>query len=822
MPGLYDFLQDLRFGLRILQNEPILTLAAVLSIGLGVAANTTVFTMANKVLFQQLPVEQSGSLYAIYGMDKGKPPGETISFPDYLDIRAEKSIFSSVSSYFPLVPANLTGAGGRPNRLWGQIVTGNYFDTARMRPHLGRTFAPSEDQVPDRDFVVVLSHHTWRSKLGGDPSIVGKTIRLNQRPFTVIGIAAPGFRGADTGLIAGFWIPMALHSMVAALKAHSEERFHSREHQWLMTIARLQPGVSIEQAQAALHTIGDRLSKEFPAIHKEQSYYIERAGQANPGFRKPIVAFLSLLLAVMLIVLLIACANVANLLLARAARRQREIGTRLALGAGRGRLIRQLLTESFLLAAMGGAVAILLTRLAQFGFTRIPFSFPVPLDFSTVMDWRVALFALLLTLLTTLFFGLAPALRAGRTDLVTALRVLTSDGSATRKRFRASNLLVVAQVSAALVLLTGAGLVLRSLRNAHTIDLGMNPRNLHLLSVDPALDGMQPAQIARLLPQIQQRLRQIPGVANVSFCDLLPLSFGGQNSGTHNEAEHGKSKRESHSASFVNVGEDFIAAIGMTLTQGSPDLRKQPGGPIPAIVNEELARRLWPGESAVGRIFYTGDTQHRVAGVVRNAKMRTIGESTRPAFFRLLDGRFHGEALLGFRILVRTQDNFPAARLRQEMAAAFPSVSVFDMETMEQHVGGALILPRMGAVIFGFAGGIALLLAITGLFGVIHYSVSRRSREFGIRMALGAGALRILALVLRQGTILVTAGVSIGILASSAGSRLLENILYGVSPTDALTFILVPTVLFTTAALACLVPAWRASRLLPSAALREE
>ncbi len=821
---LSDLAQDVSYGLRMLAKEPGLTLAAVLSIAIGVAANTTVFTVANKLLFQGLPVGDPGSLVSLYGHRKGDRPGETLSWPDFQDLRAEKRVLRDAAAVFPLVPAGLAKSDGTARRLWGQLVTGNYFDVAGVRPARGRGFLPEEDQAPGRSFVVVLAYHCWQRHFGSDPAIVGQPIKLNQRTLEVVGVAPRGFRGTETGLVADFWVPISLYRQMAPGLKTEMMAPDTRNHLWLFAIGRLVDGVSVREAQAAIDTVGKRLEREYTASNRDRGFYAEQAGKLNPALRDSAVSLLALLLVVMSLVLLIACANVANLMLARAAKRHREIATRLAIGAARGRLIRQFLTESLLLAAFGTLAALLLAQwaLALIAGLRLPF--PVPVDFSTSFDGRVALFTLGLTLLTSLAFGLAPAMRATRTDLVSSLRVQTADTQKPR-RLRLASVLVVGQVAVAMVLLTGAVLVLRSLQNAHTIGLGFEPRNLLLVTVDPAVEGIEPGRTVDMLHTLQERLSGLAGVETVSYTDIPQLSMIGSSGTILTEQQKTRNEPSPVSPDLYLVGDRYLEAMRIPLRQGSGALRtKAAGGDVPAIVSETLAAKLFGNRNPVGEKIYRKHLRFEVVGVAAQSKSRTVGEAPRPMLYSLLDRTYAGDTFLGIHLLIRTKAA-PAAMavaVRREMRVVYPNLSIFDVETMEEHVANAQLLPRVAAALFGFAGATALILALTGLYGVINYGVNRRVREIGIRMALGAGSRAVLGMVLKQGLRLALTGGVLGFALAWGLTRILAGLLYGISPTDPATFALVPAVLVGTALAATLAPATRASRLEPSAALREE
>ncbi|MBL8210226.1 MAG: ABC transporter permease [Bryobacterales bacterium] len=819
---MQELLRDLRYGLRMLANEPLLTLAAAFSIAIGVAANTTVFTYANKVLFEPLPVADRDGLMAIYQRTSKGKAGATLSWPDLDDVTAETRTFRSVARYFPLTPASLVVDGAPAKRLWGQLVSGNYFDVAGITAARGRTFVADEDRVPGRDQVVVLSDHIWRSAFAADPSLVGRTIRLNQRQVTVVGIAPPGFRGVDRGLVADFWVPLALLEQMMP-RTGVEDRRTGRNVHWLFAIARLQPGVNEQQARTALRTLSQRLEKDHPNSNRNLGFTLERAGQFNPGFRPTLVTFLGLLLVIMLLVLLIACANVANLLLARATRRSREFATRLAMGAGRARLVRQLLTEGLLLASLGALIAVGLTYYAKGAIGALQLPMPVPLDLGSNFDWRVALFTLGITVFTTVAFGLAPALSAARLDVISAMRTQAAAGISAR-RWNKSNFLVVGQMAMAMLLLTGTILMLRSLGNANRIQLGFDPRNVMLVTLDPTLDGFSRDDAPRMMKQVQDRLSQLPGVVSVSYTDMLPLSMGGQSTGVTNEEGNRNEGGKEINTDFYRVGDRYIETLSLRVVEGSTDLHRA-SDVLPVLINQTLAKRLWPeGGSVVGRRFDAHRQKREVIGVVTDSKSRTLDEDPAAIMYEPLQRTYEGSALFGLRLLVRTAAGNAdrAAQIRREIQTVSANLSVFDIHTMDEHVTNARILPRLAASLFGFAGGAALLLAITGLFGVVHYSVSRRVRDIGIRIALGADRRHVVGMVLRQGLLLALLGSALGLAAAAAGMPLLGSILYGVKALDPVTFLIAPLTLLLTAAAACAIPARRAARLEPWQALRED
>ncbi len=588
-------------------------------------------------------------------------------------------------------------------------------------------------------------------------------------------------------------------------------------------MGRLRDGASEKAAAAELDVIGRRLTTAYPATNQDRAFHVERAGQVNPGFRKTVVQFFLMLLAVAVLVLCTACANVANLLLARAAARQKEIATRLAIGAGRGRLVRQLLTESVMLALLGGIAGYAIAQLgaAGMGSARIPLSLPV--DFAVSLDYRVMLFCMALSALTGVVFGLVPALRATRPDLTGALKDQRGRTGLPR-RFGLRNLLVVAQVSICMVLLICSGLFLRSLDSARNIDTGLGHRNVLLMAFDPSLNRYSRIQARRLLGDILEGVRAIPGVESASLGSSVPLDMEGtQNSFVPEDTNPGQ-KRNPIFADIYSVAPRYFETFGIRRIDGE-DFR--PGVPSEdiAIVNQALADKAFPRQNPVGRrILYLGRTV-RITGLVATTKSRTIGEDPHPClYFPIARDARGNDSLTGITLAVRTRGDPAgyAAQVRQTIRRLDPALALFDLRTLDTHISKALFLPRATAFLFGLAGFMGLLISTVGIYGVISFGVARQTKEIGVRMALGARRSQVLGMVLKQGLVLTVAGSAIGLALAFALSRVAASLLYGVSPTDPLTFVAVPLLLLLIATVACLVPARRAASLDPLRALRYE
>jgi len=802
---------DLRYSWRTLLKSPGFTAAVVVSIALGIAANTTVFSIVNAVVLGSLPVRQPERLLNF-------SEGRSYSYPDYVDYRDQtKDVFEGVCAHLVLVPASLGGVG-QPERIWGQLTSGNYFDVVGLKPAMGRGFVPEEDKVPDRNPVVVLNYGLWKRRFGGDSAIVGKHVILNNLAYTVVGVAPAGFHGTARAVLPEFWAPL---SMAGQLMPEIGKDKEHRGSQWLILDARLKPGVSRERALAAVNVVKKRLDAAYRKDDKNpKPVTLGVAGGFPGGAGGFVLGLMATLMIVVGLVLLIACANVANLLLARASARQKEIGIRLAMGASRSRLIRQLLTESILLSAMGATAGFLLAVAAIRPIARYELPLPLPVEFNFTPDARVFAFTAALSVVTGLLFGLAPALRATRPDLVATLK---DQGGAigSFRRFGMRNVLVVAQVAMSLMLLVGSSLFLRSLGNASSIDLGMRTDHLLLMGFDPKLHHYTPEKTRQFLAQLRERVQALPGVKSVSFLDSVPLSFGGNNVDV--QAEGGKSNATRTEASMYSVGAHFFETMGIPLLRGQEF--SSVGRAHKAVINETLAKQVFPNEDPIGRVVRTDDKTYEIAGLAKDSKSRTIGEAPESIIYLPLEQRPEEVmSFFGISILVKTAGD-PRTLTRPvqaQIAALDPNLAVFGVQTMREHVEASMLLPRLSALLLGVFGAVGLVLATVGLYGVLSYSVRRRTREIGIRMALGASAKGILGMVTQQGMWLAGIGLAIGLAISAGVWRFAASFLYGISATDRVTFVGVPLVLVIVAFVASVLPARRAAKVDPMDALRWE
>lgn len=805
--------QDLLYALRTFGKNPGFTAVVVASIAIGIAANTTVFSIVNGLLFGSLPVHEPARLVSFNG-------GNTNSWRNYIDFRdGATNVFEGVSAHFPVAPASV-GGRGEPERIWGQLVTANYFDVVGAPVTLGRGFLPHEDEAPGRNPVVVLSHALWTRRFGAEPSIVGQDVVLNGSRYRVVGVTARGFHGSDRGLISEFWAPLSMLGQLAPDMSRERMKLDSsRTSHWLVVNARLRPGVSLEQATAAVNVIQGRIDEELKREKaRRKPLVLSQAGGLIDGLGTKLVPLLVVMMIVVALVLTIACANVANVLLARATARQKEIGIRLAVGAPRGRLLRQLLTESLLLSFAGAAVGFVLAwwAAASVAAFRLPLPIPIVFDFSP--DWRVFAFTAGLAVISAILFGLAPALRATRPDVVTAIKNDTAALGTTR-RFGLRNGLVVLQVALSIVLLVGATLFLRSLGNATSIDTGMRADGVLLMAFDPKLNGYSPERTRETLAQLRTRVESLPGVTSVSFLDSIPLSIGG----TSFDFRLEDNKRAN--ANVYYTGRRFFETIGIDILRGRDfDPVADRDGKV-TIINQTMARQMFGNEEPLGRVITAESGQYRIIGVARDAKSRTLAEDpTNCAYLFLEASPEKVMSFYGISVLTRTSGN-PAGTMkavRASILALDPNLPVFGAETMQEHFDKALMLPRVCAALLGVFGGTGLLLAVIGLYGVMSYAVRSRTREIGIRMALGAESRGVLGMVTRQGLALAGVGLIAGLALAYAGARYLASFLYGLSPTDPFTFVVVPLVLLAVACVAIVVPARRAAKVDPLVALRYE
>ena len=824
---LADLAQDLRYGLRMLRKNPGFTAVAVITLALGIGANTTIFSLADALLLRPFPVVEPSRLVAFQRQQIERPDSySSFSTPDYQDFGEQSKSLSGLAAYSP-VTVSVT-LNGEALRIDGEIVSGNYFSVLGVKPALGRTFLPEEDQAAGAHPVAVLSADFWHRRFNSDRGIMSRSLTVNGHSFTVIGVAPAGFRGLSVGSSPAFWVPLAVHDEVMpSFMFEGHSLFYARGCDWLDFVGRLKPGRTVADAAAEAKILARREAAAYPEARKGWTIVASSLNEVRlMPWNADMTRLMGLLMAVVGVVLLIACSNVAGLLLARASARRMEISIRIGMGAGRGRLIRQLLTESILLSMCGGGAALVLLPFA----TRLLASFQLPgIDMAALdlrVDWRVLSFSLVLAVMTAMIFGVIPALETSKVDLAATLKE-SSRAAGARKGFLRQTL-VASQIALSLLLLVGAGLLLRTLRNLLGANLGFDPRNVVVASVDLGLQGYTEARSRQLYGQVLEGMQHSAGVRAACWASTAPLS------GWHIAFDvvmegrgQGRDQPINTDGNWVSPG--CFATLGIPIVAGR-DFTSQDreGTPRVAIVNESTAQRFWPGENPLGERFWLHGRGNQppleVIGVVRDGKYNcswcNLRKNPSPFMFLPFNQTFQSQGTLLVKGDMGTGSM--AASIRDEVQALDPNLPIFDIKTLEQQFREGFLLERLGAVTVGAFGALALALAGVGLFGLVSFSVGQRTHEFGVRMALGAQRRDVINLVLRQGLVLTAVGAAVGLAAAAGLMRLMGSFLYGVKPTDPITLTVATLALAGVAFLACYIPARRATKVDPMVALRHE
>jgi predicted permease len=825
-----SFLADVRFALRWLRKSPGFTLVAVASLAVGIGFNTALFAVVDSLLFRPLPVEHPRELVDIY---TSSPTSHVVygtsSYPDYLDLKSGNDVFSDLIGYSPMFGA--MNLGERSRLTLGEIVTGNYFRVLGVGAARGRTLLP-EDASPSAPRVAMISYRYWQRELGGNPEIVGQTLKLRGNPYTIVGVAPSGFNGMTPALAPDLWVttaaamevePVGMHDVVPS--PNGTTRLERRGERWMFMKGRLKPGATAQTAAANLQVLMARLASEYPATDKDRTIAVKATGDVHfhPAIDPVLVPIALGLMMVVALVLLIACANVASMLLARASARQKEIAIRLAIGAGRGRLIRQLVTESLALSAIGAiagvALAWALLRLVE--SVRLPI--PIPLAFDLRIDGRVLLFTIAATAFAGLMAGLAPAIKASRLDLVSDLRGEAVVGAAAGRRWTLRDGLVTGQMAITALLLVVAALLTRSLLAAEQANVGFKADRLAFVSMETGMLKYSPDKSRQFFDDALARVRAIPGVESAALATRLPFSVNVNRwdiwvPGRHEAGQTGDT------IDVTAVSPEYFDTLGVPILQGrgftSADA---PDTPRVAVVNETFARRYWPGESAVGktvRVRGADGPEFQIVGVSADHKVLSVSESPTP-FLHTARAQRPGPYAC---VIARTRGD--AGALLREMRGAIlqlePNVVFVENSTMEGEVATTLFPVRAGAWVVSGVGLMAMLLAAVGLYGIIAYSVARRTREIGIRLALGARPASVVGLVMRQGLVLALIGLVAGGAIAAGATRSIAGVLYGIGTADPIAWGGAALVILLVAALANLIPARRAARVDPSIALRTE
>ena len=816
-----NLLQDVRFAFRLLLRHPGVTLVAVASLALGIGANTTVFTLVNAILLQPMPVRDIDRVVMVVTSEVRNGAPNLLfgtSRPNFEDLRRQNAVFSD-AALIGFTPIALAG-GGEPEQVFGQIVSGSFFDVLGPPMAAGRTFGPDDDRELGARPVTILAHGLWQRRFGGRPDIVNQSITLNGHPFTVIGVAGEGFRGTNTIGGPDLWVPFAMYREV--LSGIGLEGYNSRRGLIYQGVARLKDGVTLEQARANADAIGKALERDFPTDNRGRTFSLQPLADGNlpPAFRQQLSLSGTVGMTVVGLVLLIACGNVANLLLARAQARRQEIAVRLSIGASRGRLVRQLLTESVLLAALGGLGGIVVAYWARalLWAYRPPFLQENAIDLG--LDGRILAFAAAVSVTTGILFGLVPAIQASRPDMVTELKERTTLPGGT-KWYNLRHLLVAGQVALSLVALVSAGLFLRSLGNARQIDLGFDADSLVILGMNAGTQGFDEARGRDLYRRALERLASVPGVQSATLSTAVPLFNGGFSRTTFRDDQDITDPRNGRLTQVNEVGDRYFETLGIPIVRGRAFTAADRVGSTPVIIiNETMAKQFFPNEEALGRRLhiFNRPPAREIVGIAKTIKYNVVGEDETAHMYLPIEQNYGSQVTVQVR--AAGDPDAVLGTVRRELQAVEPTMPLLNVNTYRTVVATSLWAPRMGASLLTVFGLLALVLAAIGLYGVMSYSVSQRTREIGIRMALGAGQQAVRTMIVRQGLWLAVAGVLAGLAAALALARLVTNLLFGVSGADPVTFIGVPALLLAVALVATLLPARRASRVDPVEALR--
>ena len=825
---LENFLQDLRGGIRNLLKRPGFTAIAVLSLGLGIGANTAIFTIINAVFLHPLPVEEPSRLVEMFTHDTKTLDATAAnltpsSLPNFKDYRERNTVFTDLgaATNFPL-PLDWSG-NSQPEQINAFMVSSNYLDVLGVKPVIGRTFAPDEDSKPGGNPLVILSYSLWARRFGLDPAVIGRTMTLNQDTYTVIGVAPAGFKGtfslANPDLI---WIPLSMRTRLATgiLKEYSE----TRRLRWLTLIGRLKPGVSETQARAELKIIASALEKEYPNDNRGRTIETALLSQSALGInnRRQFELAGGVLMCIVGLVLLIACVNLANLLLAQSAQREKEMTIRAAMGANRWRLMMQLLTESVLLAGLGGFVGLLLAfwgRSLLWNF-RPPFLNADSISLS--LDGKVLAFTAGISLLTGLLFGLFPALRASNPNLAEVLKLGTRGNTLGWKQNRVRSFLVVSEIALTLVALCSAGLFLRSMNNAQGTNLGFESKNLFVFFFDLGSQHYEDQRGQNFFRDAIQRALTVPGVQAAAVATNFPLGGGFQGTIFH-EGELEDPNRRGTLCNFDIITPEYFDTVRIPLRRGRSitEFDGPASAPV-AVVNETAVRLLWPAEEALHKRFtyYGNKIPIEVVGVVADSVVTNIGEDPQPVIYYPMRQRYSPAA----SFQVRTSGNPEAiiGAVRAAIQPIDPNLPLTNFQTVEQLVGQGLWAPRMGATLLGVFGLLALILATIGIYGVMAHSVTQRTAEIGIRMSLGANRFQVLKMILGRGMLITLAGAALGIVVFLFLAPLAAKLLFGVNARDPITVTAVTLLLSLVALVACYIPARRAMHVDPIIALRYE
>jgi predicted permease len=817
-------LEDLRYAARMLLKNPGFTVVAVLTLALGVGANTAIFSMVDWLLLRPLPVKDPQQL-TVLAFQQGQAGflQNTFSVPEFRDIRNQmEKPYSDVLAY--QIGMDGFSENGRPDRVVTAYVSGNFFSGLGLQPQLGRLILPSEGETAGADPIVVLGYAYWQRRYGGDPGVVGRKISIDGHPVTIVGVAPRGFRGIHAVIGAEAFLPVSM----SFLEGNPSDFMTNRQIRNMFVIGRLRPETSLAQARAAAAVVGQRFSQEHPADEKDWSLQVfpELKARPNPQPSNGIEIAAAFFLGLAALVLLLACANVANILLVRATVREREMAIRAAMGAARARLIRQLLTESVLLAVVGGLAGILLGRWGSAAISSVPIQTDLPINFDFSLDWRVFAYSFAAALMTGVIVGIVPAVRASRGNFSALLHGGGRGVVGGKHRLRSA--LVVAQVAGSLMLLIIAGLFMRSLGQVHKIDLGFDPNRLLNMAMDPNEIGYKETQGLQFYRNLLDRVRVLPGVESATIASAAPMSYyGSGDSITIEGYQPPPDQPASPVVNYISISTDYLKTMGIPLLRGrSVTTADTSTSPHVAVINEAMAKRFWPNQDPIGRKFAMGfDKTHpiEVIGMVKDARFQGLTGPINPYFYVPLEQNYSVNSLatLQVRTVGPPAEMIPV--VQQTLQTLAPDLPIFDVKTMLEALDtlNGLLFFELAAGLAAVFGLLGLILAIVGVYGVLSFATSQKTHEIGVRMALGAQRSDVLRLIFGQGMFIVLVGLAFGIAAALAASQFVGQFLT-VSATDPVTYVAVSALLALVALLACYIPARRAMRVDPMVALRYE
>src|SRR6266581_1557763 len=816
LPLIETTLQDLRFGFRMLRRSPGFSILAILCLTLGIGANAAVFSWVEGILFRPYPaVTHQEQLLALTGTARGESEPTGLSWPDLLDLQRSCTLFDSF--IVTKIMGTTLSIGDRAEVTTGSIVSANYFDAIGVHPLLGRGFEPGEDTGRNAHPVTVISYQLWKGRFKGDPQIIGKTQRLSGTLHTIVGVMPEGFYGTFVGWAMQFWVPASMEETFEA----GGYKLEDRGARWIEAYVRLKPGVNLRQAQEEISAVAARLESAYPDTNRGRGIRLWPLWQTPFNNAGTLLPTLEIMLTVVVFVLLIACANVGNLLLVRSFARRHEMTVRLAIGAGRGRLFKQLLTEGLILSVFGAAGGLLVAHWCRHALVLLfPARGGVAMHLPGEIDWRVLALSAGVCLITTLLLGLVPAMQTGKIDLAGALKAESAGVVGSRGRAWVRSGLVLVQVSLSFVLLVGAGLLLQSLQKIRTTSPGFSTHEVLDTAVNLVSAGYDAQRAQTFQDALIERVKALPGVESAAFARMTPLSYGSFSSTLIAVDGFQPPPEEQPTVQYNEVGPDYFTTVGIPLVSGREFTRADDEkAALVAVVNETMAAKYWRGRNPIGERVQVKGRWMQVVGVAKDSKYQSVREAPKPFFYVPRRQNFSVGGGLYIRTALRPESI--GTSLAREVRALDGNLALYEVITLQEQVDRSTSPQQVAVTLVGILSGLALLLAAIGLYGVMSYAVSQSTRELGLRMALGAGTSNLLRLVMSRGLALTAGGVLLGAAAALALTRLLGNLLYNVSPRDPLAFASAFVVMMIASLAACFLPAWHATRTDPARVLRD-